>query len=187
MTRLSITFLYICFLYSGFSYAQQIDINEVNLQGTTLHKAIIQFINETKNKKTFFNENGYIQLRLTYKNNSAKSDEIMSIYRLVDNYHRYDNLDKDHLFPLFYTYVETKLILIYSDLNIPLKFSEKSKKLIGNLVLETFPKKNPLYVEDAQGNVIIDDKNFVEEVFNINGGVNLIVYGNNSFKFEKRN
>lgn len=122
-----------------FSLSSRSKIIQASIIDTALQDAISNFINEEMQTDTTFRKYGYLKLvqKVAFKDGKEKC-----CFHLSKSFYYFYSDFEDARFPLFYTIIENKLILIYlssfSELNRPIK--RKSKKKFINLVNSRLPK-----------------------------------------------
>lgn len=171
------TYLFIGIIFAG---KAQINQNELIYKNTIL-TGISEFIKTTKNENAKFMDHGYIEARVIfYDENPTKKDIILSI-SLKDQY--YEHKITNYNIPYSYFYVDQKLVLFYIDFITFNKSNKKKKikKIIRKIKPFLFPKEH-IVAKDNTGKIIIDDKNFREEIINIHGGKILHINKNQSFQ-----
>lgn len=179
------TFLIFLFINLNFFSQKKNNIQFFEIKDDILKNVLIEFIDKRKNNHEKFTKYGYIEMRLKYLNNTALTDEIKKKYRIVDQYYR-PVLNKGGL-PKYYTFIKDKLVFLYDPLYINKDHlnSKKNQKKIDKLIKNYLPKPIKIKLKDDTGKVIAIDKNFRDEVYNLHGGITLIIYGDNTYKIEK--
>ena len=167
------------------SYSQNLRSHQIKLTDSLLKKELFSFIDSVENTNDEFRQYGYIEVSLLYMNNEAINKDLKLKYRIKDQYY---SLNKNSNFPLYYTYVKDRLILLYNllpnNLSNP-KLNEKTKRKWIKKINKTLRKPEHVIAKDSSGNVIINDKNFIDDSFNIHGGETLYIYNNGKVKTEK--
>ncbi|MBC3845212.1 hypothetical protein H8K90_02365 [Winogradskyella echinorum] len=168
------------------AFSQNFSIDKIELQDTILITQIKKFISSTKKKKSVFENRGYVELRYKYVNKQTKGDELRYKISIKDQYYR-PEIDR-MICPRYYCYIEGKLVLIYdlwSDMLEQPKYKKRIKRKLKKLMKPYLDKPKHIKVRDSTGEIIINDKDFVPESFNIHGGITLSIFGNGEFKIEK--
>lgn len=106
--------------------ASQLKIQEIDFKDSILFREVKKFIQSEIVKEKEFKVVGYVTI-WTILNNS---NDIIRKYHINKNYVNFDDLNNDSQFPLFYSYVDSKLILVKGDIEnlVNKKFSIRSKK-----------------------------------------------------------
>lgn len=167
--------------------SQNFSIDKISIQDTILINQVKEFIINTKKKKSVFENRGYVELRYQYVNTQTKGNELRYKISIQDQYYR-PELDR-MICPRYYCYIDQKLVLIYglwlgNNLEQP-KYKKKVKRKLKKLLKPYFDKPEHIKVRDSTGKVVINDKDFVPESFNLHGGISLSIFGNGEFKIEK--
>ena len=173
------------FSISGFSQSHKID--KIEISDTILSKTISDFIFKKKKSYPEFEEKGYIEVELRYFNDKAINNELHFEYKIKDQYYRKRMTTSPKLFPIFYCYINRKLILFYDGAlanYFEYDFTKKSKRKLIKKMKPFLGKPHHIIAKDENGNIIVNDKNFVDESFNIHGGITLSIYRNGRIKIE---
>ncbi len=106
--------------------ASQLKIQEIDFKDSILFREVKKFIQSEIVKEKEFKVVGYVTI-WTILNNS---NDIIRKYHINKNYVNFDDLNNDSQFPLFYSYVDSKIILVKGDIEnlVNKKFSIRSKK-----------------------------------------------------------
>ena len=172
------------FCFSINIYAQSYKIEEIILTDTIFMKAIKAFINKRNKIYPKFKKIGYLQIKLLYFNKQAINNQLMLSYRIIDQYYSLNLKDPPILFPKYYSYFNSKLILIDDEIlaiNSSLNFTRKSKRKLIKIIEPYLNKKEHIIVKNENGKVIINDKNFRDESFKMHGGIILDIYKNGTY------
>ncbi len=167
-------------------YSQNFSIDKISLQDAILATQIKKFIGDIKKEKSIFDSRGYIELKYKYVNKQTKGEELRYKISIKDQYFRPD-LDRS-ICPRYYCYIEEKLILIYglwSDILKQSEYKKKVKRKFKKLLRPFFDEPEHIKVRDSTGEIVINDRDFVPEMYNIHGGIVLSVFGNGEFKINK--
>lgn len=178
-------FLFLIIFISEIGFCQNKSIKKIELSDTVLVKTIKNYIVKTKQNYDKFNEFGYIELKTIYFNRDSKKSKVKIKYQIKDQYFR-PNLKKQ-MIPSYYCYIEDKVVLVYDILSkyyLKINYSKKKQRQLNRLIKPFFKKPTQLKVKDRKGNIIINDKEFVEEEFNIHGGIILSIFNDMKFKIE---
>lgn len=169
----------------NYSYGQNQKIKEIELTSNILKNQITSFIKDKKNNNSKFKELGYVVVNLDYYNNRANKPELSLIYTIKD---QYVSLKENSQFPLFYTYIENKIVLLYIDnYHNYINLSTKSKKRLSNKINKTLGKREKIRGYNSEGEKIIEDKYFYpNESFNIHGGIELKIFANDSISVKPK-
>ena len=122
---------------------EKLSITEVTIADSALRASIISYIDSLPNIDPGFKQYGYLSLRI--KNREKKKQ----CYNLNRSYY-YQYPDQEINLPLFYSFVNNRLVLIYTNLNriANYKVKRKSIKKLAKLVNSTLPKIEYIYIED---------------------------------------
>lgn len=176
------------FIQLNHLYSQNLKIQEIKFANSILQKEIINFIDKRKKEYPKFKDIGYIKVTLNYYKDNAKQKELSYIYSFKD---QYITLNNNSNYPLFFTYINNKIVLLYTNKfndDNKINLSKKSKKKLAKKIKKSLGKTERLVVFNSKGEKIIDDKNFnPNESFNIHGGVELKIYADNSVKITNTN
>jgi len=106
--------------------ASKLKIQKIDFKDSILFREVKKFIQSEIVKEKEFKVVGYVTI-WTILNNS---NDIIRKYHINKNYVNFDDLNNDSQFPLFYSYVDSKLILVKGDIEnlVNKKFSIRSKK-----------------------------------------------------------
>ncbi|WP_289021959.1 hypothetical protein [uncultured Salegentibacter sp.] len=178
--------IFLFFIQLSHSYAQNLKIQEINLSNNVLENEIINFIDNKKQEYTNFNDFGYIKVTLDYYNSQANQKELSHIFSIKD---QYIPLKTEANYPLFFTYIDDKIVLLYTNefrLINEIKFSKRSKRKLEKKVNKSLGKTEHVIAYNSKGEKVIDDKDFnPNESFNIHGGIKLKIYGDNTVEIIK--
>lgn len=178
-------FLNIFLLVFQLHYSQCNFLHETKLSDSTLLQTLDKYIEDTKSKNPEFQNLGYIEVNLIYYNKTAINDDISIRYRISDQYFKPNYTIG--AFVNYYCYIKGKLVLIYNRTNknfLKSKCQKRHQKKLDKIVKPYLKKPIHVKAKDKEGNVIINDKNFIDEKFNIHGGIILSIRNNGKFKIE---
>lgn len=178
-------FLYIFLLIYQLNYSQCNSIQEIKLSDEILVETINKFIVERETKNPEFLNLGYIEVKLIYYNRDAIGNDFNIKYQIKDQYFK-PNSKKDIL-PKYYLYLKDKLVLIYNlteEKLTMLNYKWKYQKKLDRIIKPFLKKPVHIKAKDKDGNVIINDKKFIDEKFNIHSGIVLSIRNDNSFIIE---
>lgn len=182
---MKIYYLYIILFAAQFNYGQNQKIEKIQLSDSILVKNVKNFILKIKEDNIKFKDIGYIEIKTIYYNREAKKNELLLKYQIKDQYYR-PNSKKQYL-PKYYCYVENKLVLLY-DISFQIyskkKYSKKNQKRINKIVKPFLKKPIHLKIKDNNDNIVINDKKFIDEEYNIHGGIILSIFNNGKFEVE---
>lgn len=165
------------------AFSQDFSLDKIELKDTILEKTIKNFIEDRKTKNVEFVTKGYVEVRLIYLNRGTLKEELRYKYSIVDQYFRPKG--KYSTIPTYYCYINEKLVLFYdswSDSYKKPKYKKKTMRKLVKLLKPYFDKPKHIKVRDSTGKVIINDKDFVEEGYNLHGGIELWVYADGKTK-----
>lgn len=122
---------------------EELSITEVTIEDSMLRAYIINYIDSLPGIDSSFQQNGYLTIRIKNK------EEKKQCYSLNRSYY-YQYHDQNIQLPLYYSFVNNRLILIYTHFNSisNYKVKKKSIKKLVNLVNSTLPKIEYQYIED---------------------------------------
>ncbi len=175
----------ILILFTSITLAQEIAIQEIELVDNSITYGIKDFIESTKSSNTNFREKGYVELRLLYYDKTLNNSNVKVRYRIKD---QYTGLKKSDNYPIFYTYVSEKLVLLYFEDYFLIhnnKIKNSSKKKLSKKIETYLSRVEHIVAKDANGYVIIDDNKFRDETYNLHGGMVLIIYDNINYELIK--
>lgn len=168
------------------SYSQNLKIQEIKLTNSVLENEIINFIDIRKQEYPKFKDIGYIKVTLDYYKNNSNQKELSYIFSIKD---QYTLLKNNSNYPLFFTYINNKIVLLYTNKfndNNEVKISKRSKKRLARKIKQNLGKTERLVAFNSKGEKVIDDKDFnPNESFNIHGGIKLKIYTDNSIEIIK--
>ncbi len=176
--------LFILFTFQV-SFSQSGRIEKIQLSDTILVKTIKDYIIKKKQNYDKFNKLGYIEVEMLYFNRKAINNKLKLKYNIVDQYYRPDG--KKQKTPRYYCYIESKLVLLYdisSQFYLKSTYSKKNQRKLNRLIKPFFEKPIHIKIKDKNGEIIINDKNFVDESYNIHGGITLSIFNNGKFEIE---
>ncbi|RAV27385.1 hypothetical protein [Sinomicrobium soli] len=168
------------------SYSQTIDIKEINVGDSILKEQIKAYIVDTKKRNTLFSQRGYIEVRLLYSNNEAIKDQLKISYKIKDQYYNV-HVRRPSEFPIFYGYISDKLVLFYDlipGLISTSDISKRSRRRLSKRIKPYLKEREHIIAKDSEGNVIINDRDFVDETYNIHGGIILKIYNDGKWEVE---
>jgi hypothetical protein len=167
------------------SFCQNKLIEKIQLSETILVKAIKNYIIKTKQNYDKFNTQGYIEVRTIYFNKEATTNKLKIKHLIKDQYYRPDG--KKQIIPNYYCYIEGKLVLFYDvslKMYLKLTYSKKKQRKLNRIIKPFLKKPIHLKIKDKSGNIIVNDKEFIDGEFNIHGGITLSIFNNKKFKIE---
>ncbi len=168
------------------TFSQDFSLTEIKLNDTILVSQIEKFIKDKKEESNLFKKRGYISLRYWYENKQSKKNELRAKFAIQDQYF-IPNIDRS-LCPSYYCYIEGKLILVYNswlDIAEQPKYRKKLKRKLRKLLKPYFDKPKHLKARNNSGELVINDRNYVPESYNLHGGITLSIYFNGEFNVKK--
>lgn len=182
--RLLFFILIISLFKADYSNAQNREINKIELSNSILKNQIEDFIKLRKKEHLKFVEIGYVIVRLDFFNSNAKNEELSYTYTIRD---QYVSLKDNSHFPLLYTFIENKIVLMFvENFKNNVKASAKAKRRLAKKVNKSLGKRERIIAYNSDGKKIISDNNFYpNESFNIHGGIRLNVFANDSISIKK--
>jgi hypothetical protein len=178
-------FLCILIFIIQIANSQNVNIEKLELSNELFINSINNFVKKRKKESPKFKNLGYVEVRLLYVNNEAINDELKYKFIIVDQYYRPNRLKQN--LPKYYFYIEDKLVLLYNELEIynTSSNSKKHQRKIDRLIKPYLNEPTHLKVKNEDGKIIINDRNFRDESFNIHGGIKLYINADNSTNEEK--
>lgn len=175
---------FVLFLLTGNSFAQEkprsIRIQEIVLKDSVLiqqiEKLIQDEINNKEDKHEFFKRGlGYINLSLL--NYTDKG--VLRKYYISPKMVSLRKNDSDSKYPLFYSYVGNRLVLI--DINafensMIYQITESSKRRFRKKLEPYLEKTQNITARDSSGNIKIRDKHFRADYFWMHSGRYIYIY-----------
>lgn len=143
---------------------KKVNIQFVELKDTTVLSTIRQVIagevNSNDTNQFFKNGLGYVNMHIQ----GFFSGDTVLRYTLEPIMYGFKKKDEDEMYPLFYSYVDNRLVLIYNKvfnrLGGPIAYSNKSKKRLRKQVDRFLEKPKKVTFTDAAGKVAFTDKHF---------------------------
>jgi len=110
----------------------QLKIQKIDFKDSILFREVKKFIQSEIVKEKEFKAVGYVTISTIINT----SNDIIRKYHINKNYVNFDDLNNDSQFPLFYSYVDSKLILVRGDFEnlVHKKFSIRSKKHFQKII-----------------------------------------------------
>jgi len=110
---------------------EHITITQVRLEDKTLEDSIYAFIKNESENDSLFNKSGYILLLFDHYNYTNPTKKIIYSCFYNKSYDAFDDINDDAAFPLFYTYINNRIVII-KDLpvasSINYSITKKSKR-----------------------------------------------------------
>ena len=177
MMKYKIILFFVFISQTGFSQNEKIE--KFSLLDTLLVSTIKDYIVKRKQEYAEFNKFGYIEVRLLYFKINDKLK-----FGINDQYYRPNK--KHQRLPKYYCYIEDKLVLFYnsSQIYLPSMYSKKNQRKIDRISRPYLNKRIHLKARDKNGKIIINDRNFRDESFNIHGGIILSIFNNGTFEIK---
>jgi len=173
-------------VFAQHAFSQNFSLDEIKLKDTILITQLEKFISDKKKESNLFKKRGYIELKYLHVNKHAKKNDIKYKFSIQDQYF-IPKIEKI-TGPSYYCYMEGKLVLIY-DLWLEITEKPKYKKRINRklkkLLKPFFDKPEHIKVKDSTGKIIINDKDFILQRYNLHGGITLSIFQDGSFKVSK--
>ncbi|MCX7551703.1 hypothetical protein [Xanthomarina sp. F2636L] len=147
-------FLILTFLSLLNVQAQELDIHKIELTDIVLISTISEYIKETKQNFSEFNNIGYIKVSIKSVNKPNLGNELKRVYKIEDVGIEILDKNEDWWYPNYYTYIDNKLIIIYNktiDDVLNIKFSNKSKRKFRKILEEYLPPKKKFKFIDFEG------------------------------------
>lgn len=134
-----------------------------------IKKLIVDEINSNDSNQFFKKGLGYVRLNVY---NYSHNDTLIKYY-ITPTMTSFKKDDNDDLYPLFYTYINERIVLIY--LNVVNEFSifnlsKKSKTRFRKKVEIFLPETKKMTFYDMEGKKTFTDKNFRIDYFKFHGG-----------------
>lgn len=125
---------------------------KITICDTSLVNKIIQYIDILKDNDSLFDTYGYLKMFLRQQGEN-KSESLQRCFYLQPSFYYFNKSDSSKKFPLFYTKIYGKLILIYSDI-INYGLTKTNKNQFARIVNRTLPKQKLLKFVNSEGNKI---------------------------------
>lgn len=169
----------------GISNAQSC-IPEVKINDSIILNTLTKFILERTAKFEDFKSKGYITIHVNYFNDKAINSDLKITLTIRDQYHE-PQTTNNKMFPSSYSYFNDKMIFFYETNSSENYISEKCKKNFIKKIQPYLEKKTHLKIKDENGNIIIDDKNFRDNTYNLHTGIILNINANKTYLLEREN
>ncbi len=169
------------------SEKEKLTIKRVRLTDEKLIAQIKEIINEKQNDSVFLTR-GYI--RVDYVHHGYKKEAVVRAYSIKPEYQHADDVTNDRLFPIYYTYVENRLVSIY-DTGIQNSICYQiatTSKMRYQRVLEPYLSK-VIWIElpKSDGSGTKKAKFRPNSLIQIHGGRTLYIFDDGTFTVEKNN
>lgn len=127
-----------------FQAKDKLSIAEIAIEDEFLRDAISKYIDSLPNIDSTFIKYGYLILTIKKKDNKK------NCYDLNRYYYYYYSDEKKWQDPLFYTYINNRLVLVNTDINRMANYqlTKKSIKKLVKLINSTLPKIEYHYIKD---------------------------------------
>jgi len=153
----------------------KLEIKEITITDQELLKQIGILIEEEQ-KDSVFRRRGYISV--SYANLSYKEEHVIRSYILNPEYKSIDNLEIEYNFPLFYSFVNNKLVTL---VNRPIfdsicyQIKTKSKKAFQRIVEPYLEKPIWIKMPNSNGKGTSRAKFRPNDLFQLHGGKTLYI------------
>lgn len=169
------------------SEKEKLTIKRVTLTDEKLIAQIKEIINEKQNDSVFL-KRGYI--RVSYVHHGYKNEAVVRAYRIKPEYQHADDVTNDRLFPIYYTYVENRLVSIYDtgiQNSICYQITNKSKKEYQRLLEPYLSKAIWIELPMSDGSGTKKAKFRPNSLIQIHGGRTLYIFEDGTSIVEKNN
>jgi len=182
LLKLNFVFLALCFMGTSTCESQGVDLEYINIQDSVLVDKIMEYIELRQQEFPYFRDMGYLELELIYSNRyggySKVNDSLKAVFSLEDAYTGFE--DWKYKFPKYFTYINSKLVLIYLVdylISDDSKISQKSRNLLVDLTVPILEPVEELISKDSLGNIVMYKKYFrPDEYVMLHTGRNIKIY-----------
>lgn len=167
------------------SEKEKISIKKVTLTDEKLIDQIKDIISENRND-TVFSKRGYI--RVDYVHHGYKNGAVIRAYHIKPEYQHADDVTNDRLFPVYYTYVNNRLVSIYDtgiQNSICYQIAAKSKMRYQRLLEPYLSKAKWVELPKLDGSGTKKAKFRPNSLIQIHGGRTLYIFDDGTFTVEK--
>lgn len=169
----------------GISNAQSC-IPEVKINDSIILNTLTKFILERTDKFEDFKSKGYVTIHVNYYNDKAINSDLKIILTIRDQYYE-PALSNNKMFPSSYSFINEKMILFYETNFSENYINDKCKKKFLKKMQPYLEKKTHLKIKDENGRIIIDDKNFRDNTYNLHTGIILKINADKTYLLEREN
>jgi hypothetical protein len=169
------------------SEKEKISIKRVMLTDEKLIAQIKDIISENQND-TVFLKRGYI--RVDYVHHGYKNEAVVRAYRIKPEYQHADDVTNDRLYPIYYTYVNNRLVSIYDtgiQNSICYQIANKSKMRYQRLLEPYLSKAIWIELPKSDGSGTKKAKFRPNSLIQIHGGRTLYIFDDGTSTVEKNN
>ena len=163
--------------------AKQMEIQHVQLKDTLVKMQLEKFIAAQLVDNPAFKDQGYVVVVLK----TAADQSVRTSLFVNTGFSNFDSLDKDSLFPIYYTEILKKIVVfkydVLTDL-FELRFSTESKHDFQKLIEPfLFPKEKMMFPGKDGGT----KHTFIRkgELHNLDGGIQITVMKNGTVRYEQ--
>ena len=162
------------FVKTSFGQTNKIEIQHLNIKDSSFIKNVKSIIeyekNSTEDNHHFF-KNGFGYIAVTI-HDYVHGDTLIK-YNVLPMMSNIGENDDSIVYPLYYTYIDGRPVLIYlSTIKnfASVVFSKKSKRFISELIKPFLEKTKDVQMYDENGKKAFRDKNFRVDYFKLSGG-----------------
>ncbi len=159
----------------------QTDIKEILITDSILLEQLIFYINERNNDTSLFSTGrGYVTIFMK-GSSSLDGKKVRRSYSINVNYHSFDNLKNDFIFPNYYTKIQDRIVIIYDSSfreTFCLEFTSNTKKNFQRIVepfLPPFSEKR-FKIRDKNGKIVKGPKFRPDDSFQLHGSRTLYIF-----------
>lgn len=163
----------------------KLTIKRVTLTDEKLIAQIKEIINEKQNDSVFL-KRGYI--RVSYVHHGYKNEAVVRAYSIKPEYQHADDVSNDRLYPIYYTYVNGRLVSIYDtgiEDSICYQIGTKSKKEYRRLLEPYLSKAIWIELPKSDGSGTKKAKFRPNSLIQIHGGRTLYIFDDGTSIVEK--
>ena len=169
------------------SEKEKLTIKRVTLTDEKLIAQIKEIINE-KNDDSVFLKRGYI--RVDYVHHGYKNEAVVRAYNIKPEYQHADDVTNDRLYPIYYTYVNGRLVSIYDtgiEDSICYQIATKSKMRYQRILEPYLSKAIWIELPKSDGSGTKKAKFRPNSLIQIHGGQTLYIFDDGTSTVERNN
>lgn len=170
---------------SPLSEKEKLTIKRVTLTDEKLIDQIKEIINEKQNDSVFL-KRGYI--RVDYVHHGYKNEAVLRSYSIKPEYQHADDVTNERLFPIYYTYVNDRLVSIYDtgiQNSICYQIATKSKMRYQKLLKPYLSKAIWVELPDSDGSGTKRAKFRPNSLIQIHEGRTLFIFDDGTSRVER--
>jgi hypothetical protein len=168
------------------SEKEKLTIKRITLTDEKLITQIKEIIHEKQNDSVFL-KRGYI--RVDYVHYGYKNEAVVRAYNIKPEYQHADDVTNDRLFPIYYTYVENRLVTIYDSgiqNSICYQIATKSKMRYQRILEPYLSKAIWIELPKSDGSGTKKAKFRPNSLIQIHGGRTLYIFDDGTSTVEKK-